>query len=362
MSRIGHHFTSLTNKWRYVQDTLPARAFSTGTQCAIALADGRGFVAGGEDFDTLFFDSCFFYDISTGLFTATGNYLTPRESPIVQLNNGDIVAVGGTIASYNSTTTCERFNLGTNTWAATGALTHLRDRHRIVKLQNGKIFTTGGTNSAGVSTDTSELYDPTPGTWSATGSLTTGSRTDFVMQMLLDGTVLIAGGARTGGGPPVTLDTAEIYDPGTGLCAATAHNMNVVRQNAAAILLNDGRVLIIGGDDGNDALLSCEIYDPALQTFTFTGALNVGHTLAFAYKLHNGDVVVAGGVSDTGTSEAVNVTELFSINTHTWRVVAPLNTKRYFTAGFLTAHGDPVIIGGVTEGFVPTEKNELRTS
>lgn len=363
MSGIGHRFTALTNKWRSVQDALPARAFSGTPQGAISLADGRGFVAGGEDFDTMFFDSCFFYDITTGLFTPTGNYLAPRASPIVQLNDNDIVAVGGTIAGYNTTPTCERFNLRTNAWTATGALAHTRDRHRVVKLQSGKLFTTGGNNSSGVSLDTSELYDPTLGTWSATGSLAGGSRTDFIIQMLLDGKVLIAGGGRTGGGPPTVLGTAEIYDPGTGLCTATAHNLNVARRGAAAILLNDGRVLIISGDDGVNSLVSCEIYDPASQTFTLTGNLNVGHSLvAFAFKLHDGDIVIAGGVSNMGTSEAIDVTEVFSLNTHTWRVVSPLNTKRYFTSGFLTAHGDPVMVGGVTEGFLPTQKNELRVS
>lgn len=361
MSRVGHHFTSLTNKWRFVGDTLPARCFSGTNQAAIALADGRGFMAGGEDFDTLFFNSCFFYDIATGLFTATGNYITERESPIVQLNNGNILAVAGTIVSYQSTNTCELFDLGTHIWGATGALTQARDRHSIAKLLDGKVFTTGGADSGGVAQASSQVYDPGLGTWADTGALNT-SRSDYGMRRLVDGRVLIVGGFRHIVGPPNTvLDTAEIWDPGTGLCTLTTHNLNVARQLAVTTLLDDGRVLIAGGNDLNSPLASCEIFDPTTQTFTLTGALNVARSLGMLYRLPSGDIVYAGGAADFGNPDPVlNSTEIFSQKTLTWRLGQPLNTKRYFTCGFLTARGDAVIVGGVGEDFLPIQTNELR--
>ena len=49
--------------------------------------------------------------------------------------------------------------------------------------------------------------------------------------------------------------------------------MNAVRLGHAAALLNDGRVLVVGGAmaDGT-ALSSADIYDPATGTFTPTAA------------------------------------------------------------------------------------------
>jgi len=65
----------------------------------------------------------------------------------------------------------------------------------------------GGTN---FQIDTAELYDPATGTWSLTGSLNT-MRKDHAATLLLNGMVLVSGGALAHKG---ALATAELYDPG----------------------------------------------------------------------------------------------------------------------------------------------------
>src|SRR6266702_1058555 len=70
--------------------------------------------------------------------------------------------------------------------------------------------------------------------------------------------------------------------------------MNRARLAISPIVLPDGMVLVAGG--GNDAQ-SCELYDPATGTRTFTGSLlqkRFGH---HATLLTNGKVLVAGGVA-----------------------------------------------------------------
>ena len=64
--------------------------------------------------------------------------------------------------------------------------------------------------------------------------------------------VLIAGGTGTVKAPtgesPAVLDVAQIYDPATGKFVLTKP-MTTHRDRDAAVLLADGRVLIVGGVD-----------------------------------------------------------------------------------------------------------------
>src|SRR5439155_23495968 len=79
--------------------------------------------------------------------------------------------------------------------------------------------------------------------------------------LLPDGRVLLTGGEQ-GTGVPL-LKTAELYDPGTGQFTQVAHIMTIAREKHTATLLQDGRVLIVGGKQA-------DTYDPNTQVFTET--------------------------------------------------------------------------------------------
>lgn len=120
-----------------------------------------------------------------------------------------------------------------------------------------------------------------------TGS-TVVPRSGHTATLLQDGRVLLAGGDGFG--------SAEIYDPATGTFAITG-TMNVARRwGHAAARLADGRVLVSGGLDlQSSPEASAELYDPATGSFTPTGAMlhgRVGHT---ATTLPDGKVLIVGG-------------------------------------------------------------------
>jgi hypothetical protein len=107
--------------------------------------------------------------------------------------------------------------------------------------------------------------------------------------------VLIAGGYNDGGS---AIASAELYDPATGIFTPTG-SLNTARVLDTATLLHNGMVVIAGGNscDGacGGALASAELYDPATGTFTPYGSLNSARFTHTATQLNNGMVLIAGG-------------------------------------------------------------------
>ena len=68
------------------------------------------------------------------------------------------------------------------------------------------------------------------------------------------------------------LTSAELYDPATGFWSRTG-DIGIGRGGHKAILLLDGKVLIVGGYNGT-VLASSELYDPASGAWNATGNLN----------------------------------------------------------------------------------------
>ncbi len=117
--------------------------------------------------------------------------------------------------------------------------------------------------------------------------------------LLGDGDVLIAGGYNgfgPGGGSNTTIGTDQLLDPATGKWLEAAP-MLVARSGQTATLLRDGEVLVVGGSEtpeDKEGTKTAELYDPATNTWEYTGPVLTGneHT---ATLLPEGGVLVTGG-------------------------------------------------------------------
>jgi hypothetical protein len=114
--------------------------------------------------------------------------------------------------------------------------------------------------------------------------------------LLNDGRILVVGGENAAG--PTA--QSELIDPSSG--AVSAGPVSGARTDHAAVLLGDGRVLITGGRDGAGDLGTSEAFDPVANAFIAGPRMaraRVGHS---ATRLTDGRVLVAGGDAD-GSAE-----------------------------------------------------------
>lgn len=169
----------------------------------------------------------------------------------------------------------------------------------------------------------------TPGMFVPTGDMTR-ARAGHSATLLLDGTVLIAGGdGPLGGGVPAGRG-AELYDPATGTFAPTG-NMLEPRYCASATLLPNGKVLIAGGTLDTSA----ELYDPSTRQFSPTGPMGTQHPWVLATLLGNGKVLVAGDVD----------AELYDPATGRFAPAGPYAASSHGSTATLLADGKVLFVG-----------------
>ncbi len=178
-----------------------------------------------------------------------------------------------------------------------------RAGHAAVTLLDGRILIIGGRIPAPLDPEGSEatatalIISPVSGRVQQAGSMAV-KRTHFTATLLRDGRVLVAGGQSR---DPylIAMDRAEVFDPATNRFEPAGGPMITARHTHTATLLQDGRVLLAGGDGQyiDSVNKACELFDPATGTFAPAGDMlhcRTGHT---ATLLDSGLVLIAGGAS-----------------------------------------------------------------
>ena len=148
--------------------------------------------------------------------------------------------------------------------------------------------------------------------------------------LLNDGRVLIVGGEYDSQSSSSAYAYAELFDPATGKMSRTG-SMKTARADFTAVKLAAGRVLVAGGETGSDldsVTSKAEIYDPATGKFTATGSLRKPRYSAGGALLPGGKVLIAGG-SDQDVNP-LSSAELFD----------PVTGKFSPTGSMTTARGD----------------------
>ncbi len=219
-------------------------------------------------------------------------------------------------------------------------------------LQDGRTIVTGGTtkpDDAFTAQDTAELFDRKTETVAFAANTMGAPRWFSSAVTLLDGRVLVYGGACTVGNAmncTGNLKSADLFDPSTNMFSP-AKPLTVDRYWTYGVLLPDARVLVASANDP-----SIEVYDPDADTFTKVGQLAEAHVLGFMARLRDGRVLIGGGFQGAGAGTAA----LFDPDTNALQPVGNLVQPR----GWLTAHtlpdGRVAVVGGtapVTNTYTP---------
>ncbi|WP_437967713.1 kelch repeat-containing protein [Sorangium sp. So ce260] len=272
--------------WRFTTPASTERLY----HAAALLTDGKVLVAGGWG-PALVDQSAELYDPASDSWSLTGPTIAQHAyANAALLPDGKVLVTGGHYDVFEES--AELYDPGSGTWALTAPMNVPRYTHQQTVLESGEVLVTGGygfpdpLRDEEIPLDSAELYDPGSGTWTFVASMHS-PRVEHTATLLPDGKVLVVGGSNTEPG-----EDAEVYDPGSDTWTLTGP-MTIVRAAHTATVLPNGKVLAAGGSDGM-ASRSVEVYDPATNTWAPDVLMNDSHIGHTATLLTTGQVLIAG--------------------------------------------------------------------
>lgn len=154
-----------------------------------------------------------------------------------------------------------------------------------------------------------------------------------------DGNVLVTGGEL------VDATLCEIYNVSENTWTYTTP-MNRPRFTHNIIKLIDGKIMVIGGIDK-----SCEIYDPSTKTWAITDSINQERTVTptTVTLLDDGRVLITGGWFYNGNSNGaryLNTSEIYDPQTGKWSLTDSLKIGRDGHTATKLKNGKVLVVGG----------------
>jgi large repetitive protein len=390
---------SVTGSMHAKREQFTATLLSSGE----VLAAG-GLNEGGFDGNGRTYAEADLYDPTTGSWTETAAMSQPRfGQSATLLNNGWVLVTGGETLASGGTASTEVYEPTARIWVSTGSMSTPRTDLTTTPLSGGDVLATGGMGLDGTAQATAEVYQTGDGPLVSVTPLTLGfggqqvgtkgSIQKFKVTNNGNGDLDVNGvavsGTDPGDFPTHTACETTPFPPG-GSCSvsvrfapsftgyrsasvAVADNaplnpqgitafgygggpnawvptgpLSVGRASDAAVLLRDGRVLVIGGQDRDHlALSSSELFDPATGTFSPSGPLPGPRSYITAVLLQNGDVLAVGGRGPGLTDNAG--AEIYDPSSGKWTPTTAMHAPGYGLEATLLSSGD-VLVSGLFSG------------
>jgi N-acetylneuraminic acid mutarotase len=289
----------------------------------------------------------------TAVFSGGTGVITPGDIPV---SSGDTITVTPTVSTSYTLSVQNpagtqsghtiRVSVMTGTFAAVSNVSSA-DRYdgaRAITLPSGKVVVFGSY----AYTNITDVYNPTTNSFTRVGDMARG-RHRFATALLNDGKVLAIGGMYQNGATYTSLATVEIFDPITETWSYTG-SLNVAREGAVAVVLPNGKVLVTGGmmrAPGTTYLSSAEIYDPATGLFTYVNSMPQARGSATGALMADGRVFIAGGYN--GTNGHMKSAVIYNPSLNTWTTVTSQMNSVHSEGGAVTLlmnDGRMIVAGG----------------
>lgn len=307
-------------------------AIARHSGCSVRLTDGRVFVAGGTGADGSALASAEIY-LPEGSFIPASPMAAPRSRhACTLLADGRVLVSGG-----DPDGTVEVYDPAADSWQTAEGTGQARFGATATLLADGRVLIAGGTSPDGATLSSLETFRPLENRLVPLDAKLTSARSRFAAVLLANQTVMFIGGANDN---LPALDSTDIFNPTDGSVVA-GPGLYVARASHSATLLNDGRVLVAGGSNGEQDLDSAEVYTPVNIGFSRLEA-----RLVTARREHsailipgNGGVLLAGGMAKDA---ALAATELFQPVEGTFAALGDLTLPR--SGMMIAAVGDGQIL------------------
>lgn len=267
-----------------------------------------------------------------------------------QLADGRVLLVGGetSLGPAGVLKGCSTFSPTTESWTPAASLNRRRWYGSALLHGDGRVWMFGGMQDAGgsVAEPSIEIYDPQANTWTLAGGQDIPGQFEEAynrLHLLPDGRFFQSG----------HLPDTWLYDPFARSWTFVARtNLGLPRGDGGSVRLQDGRIMIVGGQDLTTFFASAEIIDLDQANPQWTNLPSMRFPRAFldTVLLPDGKVFVVGGEDGT---PAQDTPELYDPRTNTWTTMARHQVKRPYHSTALLLPDARVICSGGTDNNGP---------
>ena len=263
----------------------------------------------------------------------------------IVLPNGNVLVTGGQSYSTNTiTNTSEIYNYKIDTWSYVASMNVPRFVHQLVLLDSNRVLAIGGFKKKSC-----EIYFINENVWQMTDSLRVVRYFGWTASLLNNGEVLVAGGFVVSNDLKeiYSLNNVEIYEPTLNKWRET-DSLKIGRAFHTATLLNNGKLLIIGGETNEGVeLKDSEIFDPIIEKWTVVDSINTARYNHSSILLSNGNVLISGGLNYTNpTSPWLKSCEVYEPTKNKWETVASMDYTRDAHSSIILNNGYILLTGG----------------
>jgi N-acetylneuraminic acid mutarotase len=340
----------------------PGLASIRGTATAVVLDDGTVLAAGGG-VGAIALEAAEIFDPEAQAWRQVAPLAEARRGhQAVLLDDGRVLVAGG-LASGVPLASAEIYDPAADSWSPVASMSVPRLGHSLTLLSDGRVLAAGGSaleseEAAGGgqtirTVATSEIFDPSAGAWSEAAEMGT-PRFEHTATLLGDGRVFMVGGLgpTEGAEQDLPLRSTEFYDPAANAFVSSS-DLAEGRANHAAALLNDNALIVSGGtsgESGDVSVASAEVFDNRAATWTTVSSMGTPRTGHTATALEDGRVLVAGGETvRRGSRRSLTSAEVFEFDlgaSGEWRSGGDMVCPRSEQAAVLLGDGSVLVIAG----------------